>query len=49
MYGSIMLINGGYFADHKKLLNDFALFDCDLNEWIKTRVYCYKDRIDNQD
>ncbi|CDW80498.1 kelch motif family protein [Stylonychia lemnae] len=48
IFGSIMMIHGGFFADQRKLLNDFALFDCDMNRWIMTRVYCNQERIDDK-
>eukprot|EP00347_Sterkiella_histriomuscorum_P014797 403359488 len=49
MLGSVMIIQGGLFADQRKLLNDFAIFDCDLCRWVPPRVYCNRERIDLQD
>ncbi len=41
-----MLLHGGFNTEQKKVLNDFALFDLDLNKWIYCRVFDHDQRID---
>ncbi len=43
-----MLVHGGFNTEQKKLLNDYGLFDMDLNKWIYCRVFENDSRIDDK-
>ena len=38
-FGCIMLTHGGFNSEAKKLLDDFNLYDVQLNKWLKVTVY----------
>ena len=35
LYGSLMLIHGGYTTENKQTLSDFNLFDMEDRKWIE--------------
>ena len=38
VFGSLMLIHGGYSSEGKISLSDFNLFDIEVHKWIKAKV-----------
>lgn len=38
VFGSLMLIHGGYSSEGKIALSDFNLFDIEVHKWIKAKV-----------
>lgn len=53
--GGFMLVHGGYNTEQKKLLNEFGIFDLELQKWTKLKIYLESDtdeklfkRIDDQ-
>ena len=39
IYGSMMLVQGGFSTDTKQTLSDFNLFDLDEKKWINCDIY----------
>eukprot|EP00347_Sterkiella_histriomuscorum_P022130 403331578 len=48
MLGSAMVVHGGFNTEQKKVLNDFGIFDVDIQKWVNTRVYIESERIDDK-
>ena len=39
IFGSCMLIMGGFNTEQKRTIGDFKAFDCEIRRWIETKVY----------
>jgi len=39
VFGSMMLVQGGFSTDTKQTLGDFHLFDIDEKKWINCEVH----------
>jgi N-acetylneuraminic acid mutarotase len=37
--GGFLLVHGGFSTDQKQLLNEFGLFDLELNRWVQMKLY----------
>lgn len=42
-FGGIMLIMGGFNTEAKQILDDFNLFDCKIETWLKVRITKHSD------
>lgn len=47
-FGPVMIVHGGFNTEQKKVLNDFGLFDFELNKWVNCRVFQESQRIDDK-